>query len=379
MSVTYQDYINKINTGKYTKRAKVEFLRNEDESTYKEITGDVLSGTLNVVRQNGIRRSVSIKLKNTNGQYIPSEDNDIWINRKFKLSLGIAINDIEDYLFPMGVFVVSDPEAVSNCSESYLTLNGADKFSLLNGDMGGSFTSIYQAPISSNIYTLIRGILALNNDKLSPILDNSFVSEVTPYTIRKDIGSATYGEVLIELAGILSCNIYYNELGNLVFEKDQSDTIKGSLWDYSTDTFHYLGATNTYKFKDVCNTIVVIGANINGAIATGMAINNNLQSGTRVQLIGSKPKPPIVDDNITTNTLAQQRAEYELKRVVALQTSISVNAMPMFHLDVDQVITLTDSSLKLDEERFLIQSIGLQLENAGNMTVACVKSKDIVF
>jgi len=376
---TFQDYIDKIKTGKYKKRCKVEWLRSEDESVSSEFTADILSGSLSITRQNGIRRSVSIKLKNINGQYIPSEDSNIWINRKFRLSLGIAINKDEDYFFSQGIFVISDPEAISNFSESYLTLNGSDKFSLLSGDMGGNFTSIYQAPLGSNIYTTIRGILALNNDKLPPILCNNFTSEITPYTVRKDIGSSTYGEVLIEFAQILSCNVYYNELGNLVFEKDVEDTIKGSQWDYSTDNFHYLGATNTYKFKDVCNTIVVIGSNINGSIATGTAINNNLQSGTRVQLIGSKPKTPIVDDNITTNSLAQQRAEYELKRVVALQTSISINAMPMFHLDVDQVITLTDYSLKLNEERFLTQSITLQLENQGNMSISCVKSKDIVF
>lgn len=377
--VTFQDYINKIMTGKYTKRAKIEWLRIDDLSVASEFTSDIISGSLSITRQNGVRRSVSIKLKNVNGQYIPTEDSPIWINRKFKLSLGIAINDTEDYLFPQGVFVISDPEAVSNCSESYLNLTGVDSFSLLDGSLGGNFNSIYQLPISSNIYTTIRGILSLNNDKLPPILCNDFVSEVTPYTIRKDIGSATYGEVLIELAGILSCNIYYNELGNLVFEKDVADTTKGSLWDYSTNSFHYLGATNKYNFKDVYNTIVVIGSNINGTIATGTAINNNLQSSTRVQLIGSRTKSPIVDDNITTNSLALQRAEYELKRVVALQSSISINAMPFFHLDVDQVITLTDASLNLNAERFLIQSINLQLENQGNMSISCVKSKEFLF
>lgn len=373
--ITFQDYIKELKKGRFKKRVKIEWLRQEDESTYEDMTADIISGNLSVNRQNGIRRSVNLQLKNINGKYIPNEDG-IWINQKFKLYLGLEING-EDYFIPNGVFVLDDPEVTSNFSESYINITGKDKFSALDGSLGGQLDSIYQIPVGTNIHSVIKSILTLANDKNQPILLSDFANEITPYTIKKEYGNNNYGQILIELAQMLSANIYYNELGQLVFEKDVEDSLKGSIWDFNTDEFHYLGATNKYVFSKVYNKIVVIGSNINGNIATGIAINNNLQSNTRVQLIGLKTKEPIMDDMITTDDLAQQRANYELKRAIGVQSAVSIKSTAFFHFDVDQVITLTDSNLKLIQERFLIQSINLDFKNEGTMTISCVKSKEL--
>jgi len=375
--LTFQDYINELKKGVFKKRVKIEWLRREDETPYEEFSADIMGGNLSISRQNGTRRSVSLKLKNIDGKYIPSEDG-VWINQKFKLYLGLDING-EDYLIPQGVFVISDPVATSNFSETYIELNGIDKFSLLDGTLGGNLEGIYQIPLNTKIFDAINSILVLAKDKLPALLGDYFKTDKTPYTIRKEVGSATLGEILTDFAFMVSANIYYGDLGNLVFEEDIDDEIKGSIWDFTTDEFHYLGATNSYAFSKVYNKVVVIGANIDGNIATGMAENKNLQSNTRSQLIGVKIMPPVTDDNITTDDLAQQRAVYELKRVTGLQSSISIKCTPFFHFNVDEVITITDKNLKLDHEKHLIQSIDIDFSNSGTMTVSCIKSKELAF
>jgi hypothetical protein len=325
--ITFQDYIRVIQTGNIIKRCKIEWLYNEDEMPSNSFVADLISGSLTITRQNGIRRSVNITLRNIDGKYVPNEYSDVWINHKFKLWLGISING-EDFFLPQGVFVISDPELTSNCSESTISISAQDKFCLLDGTLGGSLESIYQIPVNTNIYQAIKSILVLAGDKISPILQSDFINEITPYTIRKEFGDGTYGNVLLDLAGMLSANIYYNVNGQLVFEKDINDSIKGSEWDFTTDTFHYLGATNKYLYSKVYNTVIVIGASINGNIATGKASNTNLQSDTRIQLIGEKVKP-IEDSNIPTDDLAQQRSEYELKRAISVQKSIDIKFYPL--------------------------------------------------
>ena len=51
----------------------------------------------------------------------------------------------------------------------------------------------------------------------------------------------------------------------------------------------------------------------------------------------------------------------------------------MFHLNSDAIITLTDSKLGLNKERFLINDINLQLNSNGTLSINAVKSKEIPF
>lgn len=370
MSITFNDYIIALKSGKYQPIAKVEWLRSEDESVYSEFTADILDGNLTVNKQNGVRRSVNITLKNTNATYIPNPDR-FWINQKFKLYLGLRIND-EDFLLPQGVFVLANPEVVSEFSRTVTSISGIDKFALLDGQLGGELDGIYQIPVGFNINNTIRSILILVKDRKTPVLQSTIIG--TPYTIIHEYGS-TYGSIILELSGLLSRNCYYDADGHFIFEDDVLDITKGSQWDFTTEEFLYLGGRQEYNFVNIFNKILVIGDNINGDIATGVAINDNLLSDTRIQLIGTRIK--VIQDNIiSTGALALNRAIYELRKYIAIHSSVKITSIPMYHLTADSVITLTDSSLNLNKERFVIQGFSLPLTIGGKMSITAVKAQE---
>ena len=118
--------------------------------------------------------------------------------------------------------------------------------------------------------------------------------------------------------------------------------------------------------------------NIDGAIFDSLVENNDLQSPTSIPNVGFKRVKTIKDSNIYSTALAEVRAEYELKRATNVLNEISIKSIPMYHLDVDNVITLTDAKHNLDRYRFLINGISLPLGTSGDLTINCVRSVDEV-
>ena len=386
---TYENYISKITSQTRKLKIKVVFLRDEDESEAFEFSADLISssGSVSIQRQNGIRRTCEFSLVNNSGDYLPSYDGGIWWRRKFQVFVGVDVQtspflqDIgeEDiYWISQGVFCLENPTVFSNFSSKTVSIRGTDKFSVIDGTLGGETDYIYIIPVGTNVLTAVQEILNVVGDKKVPLFDETLKNEVTPYTIEIPIGS-NLSEALIQLAGMVSANIYYNEEGILVFARDEIDDTKPSLFDFSTEDFLYMGASQVYKFTELYNSVLVIGDNINGAIFDWRTQYNNLLSPVSIPNMGFERVKIIDDSNIYTDNLAQLRSEYELKRVVCLQSAIDITSVPLYHLDVDNVITLTDYSMGLNSRRFLINSITIPLTIGGQMSINCVDVTELSF
>ena len=272
--VGFNDYLNEINKTIRTSILKVQFLR-ADETPLFEVVNDVSnSGTLNIQNKNGVRRSTSFDLTNFKKEYFPELDSPIWIGKKFKLWLGYRING-EDYFLPQGVFVMDDPTVNSNSFT--VGVSGIDKFAMLDGTLGGEIDSIFIINAGVSLTTAINSVMLLSNDPKPVVIDTALGTSTLPYQIIKETGD-TIGSILIELAEAFSCNIYYNEDGFLVFEKDSSDSTKGVIHVFSDGEFetNYSNGNIQHNFSEVYNSCLVIGDNINGAIATGKVSNLSL-------------------------------------------------------------------------------------------------------
>jgi hypothetical protein len=387
MSLTFSDYLNLLESGIYRQRIKLQTLHYSDLSIIQEITGDIVggSGSLNVERKNGCRRTMNCSIVNSTinqvGKYIPDIANGVLPPRQpFRLWLGLADENDEEYYISQGIFFMADPVLSSNLSESIITLDMVDPFGLFDDTIGGSLTSTYIIPVGTNIYTAITSILATENSYPLPcILDAVYVSEVTPYTITKEAGSGTYGDILTDLAYMLSANLFFNSNGNLVFSQDINDAIKGSVYDFTTDNAQYLGATNKYDYTSFYNSVLVVGQNVNGAIYSAEVSNTSLLSETSVNNIGFKRQKRIEDANISSTQLCTDRANFELKRLIAIQNEVSISSIPFFHIGVDDAITLTDANLGYNRERFIVNSLSIPFSIGGQMTINATHAINLPF
>jgi len=379
MAVTFADYIEFMQTPSvFLPRARFEFL-NQDETVISAFSAQVTGGSLSVNRANGARRSCSLNVNNIYDVFTPNSLT-FWVNQKFKLYLGYNING-EDYFISQGVFGVSNPETIHAKGQKEAIISGVDKFSFLNGQMGGRLVSTYSIPVSSNVINVIKAILvdAAINDPIAPMLliDSS---TVTPNTIAETYGQ-TYGNLLLDVNDILAYNMYYNTNGRFICEPDILNSIKDVKWDFNTNSNVYLGITQNYNFDEAYNVVMVVGDNIEGNLATGIVRNSDPSSPLSTLRIGEKVAPIITSSVISTDTQAQERANYEITRYAALGIDASIECIPLFHLDADQIITITDEDADLDNERFLINSFDISFSPKGNlsMNISATKAKDLDF
>ena len=101
-----------------------------------------------------------------------------------------------------------------------------------------------------------------------------------------------------------------------------------------------------------------------------MAANENPASPLCVQRIGRRISY-INDSSIYSDDLARQRANYELRKVGILKTTMNVAVSFNPLLFVNNLITITDKYYNLNRERFLIQSISYNIGDDCQMTVSC--------
>lgn len=372
-NATYNNYLEYMTTGLYNPIIKAQWLRN-DETPESEFSAHILDGSLTENLNDGVRKSIDLQLYNKDGIYIPNPDT-FWIGKKIKIFIGYDIPNKGKIYFPKGVFVCAKPSLSSKGRCSELSLSASDKFSLYNGEIGGTLLNTYEISVNSNLNTAIRQILSQENQEIKmPKLQSTTMT--TPYTIRKN-GGNTYGDLLKELSFAMGERVYFDNDGILTTHSIRKDSVKPILWDYNYhEKFTYQSAKQDYKWNEVVNVVKVIGATINGNTAIGIAKNEDLSSPICIQKIGVKTLPsPIEDDVIQTDAEAQKRAEYELRKRMGVATTISISSIPLPHLEVNNAITTTDDNLGNKRKRHIINQINTNF-GSKTMTVNGIESTD---
>lgn len=373
---TLNDYFNSIYKPTTKQVVKVEFLRPQDGTVYKTVISKDLildSSSLTTSNNNGIRRTCQLSFVNIDGSYTPNIDGVVWVNRQFRLSLGIE-TDNGDYYFSKGIYVISNPSLMSFTSNLTNTITGIDKFSLLDGTLGGRLDTTYNVANGTNLITALRTILNDVGDTSDIIYSEGLYSYTLPYELYIESGS-TYADIIQKLADYASANYYYNENGNFVFELDIPDANKPSILSFSdsaNESILLAQPTFEYDFDSVFNSITVIGDNVNGDIAMYKYQNTDPSSIISIPNIGEKIAEPIEDDLIDTDYLAEQRAIYEIRRIGRLFITGTCSIKKVYHLVADNVIDFTNSNLRFSNQKFIITELSyssLGTEGQINLTL----------
>ena len=388
---------------------KVEWL-NPDESVNFEFTNALykIDVDLSVNYTNGSRRSCTLTLNNDRNAF-PVDFDNIWIGQKFKLWMGIYLDEKTPYYFPQGVFYITNPSDTYNPDTRTVTINGADKWAYLDGTLFGRLSGTYQTNIDNDLYSATRQLLRLSRfkddfsgtdnkeemvDPTPPLLSPAFKSKTSelvtinketgekvtttkyvwecPYTATVERGQ-TLADVLLEYATILCANIYYDVNGRLVLEpmidtaEDITDTNKEILWHYTVDEKTFLGLTQQHDFEKIHNDFIVLGNIVNGYQFKGRVQNRNILSNTCVQRIGLRTREPYEDNQYYSDEQCVELAKYYAKTDTVLQKSGDISSVTLYHLDVNKLVTVSTPNNNMSKELFLIT--GFSLSASGEMTL----------
>jgi hypothetical protein len=379
MSINFQEYLIYLKKKERRPIYRISLLRKEDESVYSTIEDYVQNntGNLNVsLNQGGVRRVCDLNLINTNKRF-NSFIEGLSLGNKIKLELGYIINTEEFYL-SQGIFLIDSPSIISQLSNKYIQLSCADKAFALTGDAGGILESTITIPATTTVGDAIRALFTLpivyepKPLLISPLINNLQI----PYTISKKIGDVII-DILKEICFCVSSYVFYDENGYLHVEPFINDYIKGSSYDYSTEEYNYLGGNKKYLFNEIYNSVVVIGENtqLNTPIIFE-AINNDLSDINSYPNLGYKKTKLISEyiEGINTQQKAEDRGNWELSLAVRKQSSVDITSIPLFHLNEDDLITLTDDYLNSNKERFIINSFSRTIGTGGEMSINMTKA-----
>lgn len=369
MSLTYNDYLTTVKSQVATRKVKIEIL-DSNENVINTITPNLLDGSVQKLGEYS-RRNATITLENSDGTLIPSVDS-YWVNSKYKLYTGYEING-EEYYISQGIFLIGEPELSGKLSNLTLTLNLYDKMEGLSGLLGGTLSEPYNIAVGSSVEDVITQIFSEAGEIKPPIIQPT--SEVTPYSISQPAGS-TYLDLIKILCEMITYVCFYDENGYPVFCSPTDVENDPSVFDFTTSEVNYLGANRRYTYPDIKNYVVVYGDNINGSLYKAVAQDTSLTSPTSVAQIGKKALV-IEDSNISSTALCQDRANFELQKATALIETVNLNAIIVDHLEAENIITITDSSLGLNQDRYLIKSLNIPLVNSGEMTAQLWKSRSL--
>lgn len=178
--MSFQKYLEKIK-GDVRQAIKVEWL-NPDETVNFEFTNSLydISVDLNVNYQNGSRRSCTLTLNNDRNQF-PVNFNNIWIGQKFKLWIGIYIDENTPYYLPQGVFYISNPNEVYQPNTKTLKINGVDKWAFLDGTLYGNLSGTYQTNIGVNLFDATRELLTQSRFPDIPFEDTTELTKLAEH------------------------------------------------------------------------------------------------------------------------------------------------------------------------------------------------------
>lgn len=392
---TFYDYLDALEKPVLVPCLKLEWL-NPDDTISHEITSDLYNtnGTLNITNQNGCRRTFNLQIHNDDGRY-NIDVNKIWLGQKVKLYLGLYIGDTP-YLIQQGVFYITNPTDIMNTSARCIQINCVDKWGFLDGSLFGTLDGIYKIPVGSDIFVATKKLLMTDrgngllldstmpnistffNTKMTRLSDGTQVSVLkTPFTATVEKGQ-TYADVLLQFNTMLAGCIYYDTVGRLNIEPNEDDLLdkdKEIMYNFDQNNCEILSKSRDYQFTDVYNDILCVGATINGYMAKGRATNTNVQSDLCVQRIGKKTKV-FEDTNYYSDELCQDWANYLLRENTILHSSLNITTIPMYHLDVNKLITITNEKNHLEQEKFLINSLSIPL-GIGQMTMSVISVNEL--
>lgn len=384
LNIYNEDYLKSVRRTQQNIKFKIEIVDWTENNVLNEITEDIVdgSGGISVNYQQGVRRSFNCDIVNEDGYFTPSHKTGIlYVLTKLKVYIGLEYSVSKDvYWWEQGVFLLKNVSDAKSYDKKTVSINCVDKFGLFTNDLNYmQLQGDYQIPKGSVIYDVIKNILKTDMgngyviDYKTPILEPFFADEEMPYTLVKSKGSQM-ADLLIELANVLGCNIYYDVSGRLILESGTDDVTYsqyGTIYSFDEDYAEFGDFSIDYDYSNIVNSVTVIGTNVNDATYSYTAKNENPSSPTRIEYIGLKASEPIESSSVYSDDRARDYAIYVLKNKSILQSTSSFKAMFVPHLEVDRVIALTSDELNYYEERMIITSLNIPISTSDIMTVDC--------
>ena len=374
--LTLDEQVELFTTRTRTPVIKIEWI-DSNNIVFRETVKTLIGGSLSVQLQNGQRRTLNMDIINDSESLIPSdEDSDIWFDKRVRLYTGLKLGD-DRYFEEQGIFRFGNPTFNSNGIEETISISCYDKYSEIDGTLGGILRYGYEIPVGSIIGSAIRGIFTEAGETISPIINPVLDTKTTPYSIRVGNGD-TYFSMLNTMAEAYSQTTYYDESGIPRFEDQPKQNNVGSVWEFVRGDGIMLDMSHNYNIVDMYNAIQVYSQNSSSLVVyKGYSQDDDVFSPTYVGKIGVKLKEPINNDAIPDDYHAQLLSDYELLKAKEIYEDISLTCIPINIIREGDIVLVTNPNTGANRDRFMVIGFSFPLDFSGTMTLNLSKARTI--
>lgn len=385
-------YIDALKNVHNVYKIRLEVLSNE-ETAIGEITKDLsltAEGQITINYEQITRRSCSLSLINVDNKYIPTKNSPFWLNRKFKLWIGLVVdNDI--YWWSQGIFYTVSASATGRV----LNIEGVDKGGALDGTLKLNMTEAqYKFGRGKKITELIKQTLALDVgnpygshnspigfggnrpiDCKPPLVGIEYYGFETVADISID--ADTYiSEMFTQMAELYAADAYYNAEGYFIFEphtESSGYTYVPTQWEFTDLSSTFEDVNYEYNFDG--ENVVTVYTNTTEAGVRNVAwtaYNTNALSpinvSTGIRRAAHIEIPYYHNDELSNEEQEAQQikdcrstANHYLLSSSMVGMTLNFNCPIIPHMDVNKTIQITDQYADIEDGIYVVQSITIPL------------------
>lgn len=336
-----------------------------------QLEGKVINGSLSIDADSLIRRTGTINIAITNSSFDVGEDKYVWFGKRFRIEIGLEYEENDIVWFKVGEFILDETSARYSLTENTLSVSLLDNMCMFDADRGGVLDTAFTIEEGIPIHDVVSSMVTRINYPRKSIERSDFSM---PYKIEKSAGES-YGSVLDEVRNMyIEYEMFINLDGVFVFRKIKNSLSDSIKYSFDKDTDRSIkDISKTYNFKNVKNKVKVIGRTNpdTGVIPEYTAINDDPNSPFSISKIGEILKVQN-ESRLSTQIDVQKRAIAELSKATNLAEKVTITCVPIYILDVNDVVYIKDISKGLDG-KYQIKSMTIPLEIENLMTINCVK------
>ena len=354
-------------------KIKVELL-NFNFQTINYLEGNAIGGSISVDANSDIRRSCSIDLVVDRQSLSIAEDSEIWLERYVKIYQGIDNPRTKQTAWwNMGIFLINNPNRTYDISTKTLSFEGLDLMAKLTGARNGQLPAMATlVPAGSNVADVVRDTITQLGGFPNYIIQD--VGYTVPYDIKMDTGATIY-ELLVKLRDLYSDWEMFFDVDGVFHFQQITDGINEPVVVNFNQLNQQLVVNETVNidFENVKNNIIVYGRLLDdGSQVMASASDNIEDSPFSISKIG-QINYIVNDEQIYSNQLAQDRANYELFMHARMNDTIELNTVPIPWLnDVNVKIAYTNLEDNI-EGQFLIKSLSIPLDVGSTLQITASK------
>ena len=351
-----------------------------DESTgdvIQNVTGKITGGSVRVDATSLIRRTTTLDVVADNDMF-PRQDSLIWFGKKMRIYVGLTNQiDKNEYNYLLGTYWVNEGDYTIDSEGEKMSISVSDKMSKYDdAPLENKVVIKPDTPVS----VAIKKVMEALGETDFGFIQESSEKEVVPYTLEFKVGDKAI-DIITKLRDMymdytcgfdLQGRFEYRKITVTTNDEETEPKWFFNIYDRNVSNL-LLSYKNTYNLKNVRNRVIVYGRTFetSGYTPSSEVTITDPDSPFNIYAIGKKTVI-LTEDKYVTEEQCSARARYEVLKQSTFQETASIETVPLYCLDANDIIDIIHPKTA-EKERYRITGITIPLDTSSGMTIQATK------